>query len=447
MPNSVLETRIQSNLNTSMAGRPKLLFLACYFPPLQSSASVRTWNIAKHLARRGWEVTVATPDPSMWRNVEDADAVHADLKRAGVKRIVTGYRWRFLSPELLRCWNHGLGWVLGGMCRKVCRYMEVDKGYGWIGEAEIACRSIRADDVDVILATGQPFSSFVLAKRLADKLDRPYVLDYRDPWTNPHHGQFSARRFVLEQEEQLVNSSSAITMVSPSLLNGRYELGKKFHVVTNGFDPEELDQVEAHRFGHRAIVYTGIFHPPKRVITPIMRALDVLQRRQSPTDTDWRFHYYGPQNEHVQQEAQRFGLRDRVVLHGLVPRADALAAIRGAALTVVITSVLEETADADKGIVTGKLFDALGLGTPVLIVGPRGGDVEEIIQTTGLTQIVPAGDIDGIASCLEKAMTGKAPPPKNPQTYGWPNLIKKMDILLRNAMNQSESSRRRCDHS
>ena len=33
---------------------------------------VRTWNIAKHLARSGWEVTVVTPHPSIYRNPDDS---------------------------------------------------------------------------------------------------------------------------------------------------------------------------------------------------------------------------------------------------------------------------------------------------------------------------------------------------------------------------------------
>ena len=64
--------------------RPKLLFLACFFPPVQGIGSVRTRNIAKYLARLGWEVTVVTPDPSVWRNVEDPEKVSMELDREGI---------------------------------------------------------------------------------------------------------------------------------------------------------------------------------------------------------------------------------------------------------------------------------------------------------------------------------------------------------------------------
>jgi hypothetical protein len=130
-----------------------------------------------------------------------------------------------------------------------------------------------------------------------------------------------------------------------------------------------------------------------------------------------------------------------------VPRSEALAAIRGAGVNVVITSVQDETADVHKAIVmgklygkaivTGKLFDALGLGAPTLIVGPRGGDADTIIETTGLAHIIAAKEVDKIALFIEKAMAGQTPPPKNPQAYAWPNLIKKLDIVLRNSIASS----------
>src|SRR5690348_8219270 len=77
---------------------PKLLFLACYFPPLNTAACVRTWNVAKYMARRGWAVTVVTPHPSVWRRVERLDGVTAELEQEGIHRILTGHRWRCLSP-------------------------------------------------------------------------------------------------------------------------------------------------------------------------------------------------------------------------------------------------------------------------------------------------------------------------------------------------------------
>src|SRR5215831_10388005 len=157
--------------------RQKLVFLACYFPPVKCGGYVRAWNITKYLARAGWDVTVVTPDPSLWRNIEDPHKLDRDLKTEGIRRILTGHRWRCLSPDDFQIWNRGLGWAIGGICRVIARRLGIDKGIGWVREAEHACRFLRPNDVDVILATGSPFAAFSLARRLAERLGRPYVLD------------------------------------------------------------------------------------------------------------------------------------------------------------------------------------------------------------------------------------------------------------------------------
>jgi glycosyltransferase involved in cell wall biosynthesis len=387
-----------------------------------------------------------TADPSVWRKVEDSEKVTMDLAREGINRILTGHQWRCLGPTHLKCWNQNLGWLAGGVCRILARYFGIERDIGWVKAAEQVCSTLSPENLDVILTTGPPFGVFSLAKRLSEKWGCPYVLDYRDPWENASRGWY-AERVIRTTEEALIDGSSAVVAISESLLSGIGTLNSKLHVIENGFDPEEMERINPYDFGHFAIVYTGVFYPPLRTITPVMQALKVLRASRLDQRTPWKFHYYGPQNEHVRAEAQRFGVLNRVELHGLVPRNEALAAVRGAGLTVVITSVLEETADVhkamtngklhDKAIVTGKLFDGLGLGAPTLIVGPRGGDVDTIIETTGLAHVIAAKNVDGIALFLEKAMSGQTPPPKNPQAYAWPNLIKKLDIVLRKSIASS----------
>src|SRR5262245_5962212 len=180
--------------------RPKLLFPAFYFPPINRSACVRTWNIARYLARLGWEVTVVTPDASLWVHAEHAEETDTKLRAEGIQRISTGHRWRVLQPDSLKCWNKNIGWLAGGACRKIARHFNVDSGVGWIKAAERACAKLRPVDVDVILASGPPFAAFSLAKRLADRLGRPYVLDYRDTWTVDPHSDRPARLSTIRKE-------------------------------------------------------------------------------------------------------------------------------------------------------------------------------------------------------------------------------------------------------
>jgi glycosyltransferase involved in cell wall biosynthesis len=414
--------------------RPKLLFLACPFPPLRAVACVRTWNIAKHLARLGWEVTVVTPHSSIYRNPDKSLKLDVEVEKEGIKRIFTEHRWRFLRPQSLICWDRGLGWILGGCCRRVAQWLQVDKGVGWVKAAESACASLTPDDVDVILVTGSPFSSFKLAKRLSDRIQRPYVLDYRDPWTEKTHTLTRARLRVIKEEKRLLADCAAALIVSHSWakrMDDRFGIGAKVHVITNGYDAEEMATIKPHDFGHFAIVYTGSLYPPKRVITPLMAALKGVKEITQRNSREWRFHYYGKQENHVREEAGKYGVLDRVVLHGKVPRAEALSAVRGAAIAVVITSIEDRITDRIAGMIPAKLFEILGLQTAALIVGPPGGDIDAIADTTSQAHRFEASDLDGMKSFILRAMSSGVSESTNTKCYAWDILIEKVNDILR----------------
>lgn len=435
IPHQMLQSA-SSQQERGLNRRPKLLFLARQFPPLRSSGCVRTWNIAKYLARLGWDVTVVTPQHSVWRYVDSPEAINRRLRSEGIRRILTGHRWRLLEPELLKCWNRGPGWVIGGICREIVRRLGIANGSGWIRSAERACSTLTTNDVDVILATGMPFAAFKLAKRLSDRLHRPYVLDYRDPWTGNPHRDRPVRPAVIQEEAGLLADCAAVTIVSPSwgeAMDRCFGLGRKLHVVSNGYDPEDLTGIKPHNFGHFAIVYTGNFYPPKRVISPVMAALKRLKETMHGKDGEWCFHYYGGHGNHVREEAERFGVTGEVVLHGNVPRAEALAAVKGAGAAVVITSVADGATMADKGIMTAKVFESLGLGTPILLVAPPGSDVEILAETTGLARRFTGSDVAGIASFLAVTISGQAVERKISDAYAWTNIAKRLDAVLREA--------------
>ena len=419
--------------------RPKLLFLSYAFPPLNVTGCVRTWNVTKYLARLGWDVTVVTPHPSLWRHVENPKETETLVKRERIQRILTGCRWRCLSSHVMKSWDRGLGRLIGGMCRIVARRLAIESDIGWLKEAERACSTLAAQDVDLILTSGPPFASFRLAKRLSDRFGCPYILDYRDLWAeHPHPNTSHPNRLsTIEEEARLLAGCAAVTIVSSSCglaLESRFGLGSKLHVVTNGYDSAELANVGSYNFNHFAIVYAGIFYPPKRVITPVMAALQHLKRGVTSGSKEWYFHYYGPHGDHIREEATKYGVMDHVILHGRVPRSEVLAAIRAANLAVVITSIAEEGTLADKGTITGKVFEPLGLGTPVLLIAPSGNDARAVIKAAESGHSFTASDIDGIAAFLTDVMDGWVAKPKIPEAYSWVSIAKKMDSVLRAAM-------------
>lgn len=430
--------------------RPKLLFLAYPFPPATVVAAVRTWNIAKYLSGLGWDITVVTPDPTILRNAENGGRISPELERYGIKRILTDHRWRCLAPNHLKCWNQNLAWFAGAICRTIARHLQIDSRIGWIKEAERVCSHLSQKDVDIILASGSPFVTFRLARNLSKRLCRPYVLDYRDPWTaNPHHGR-APHPAIIREEASLLHGCAAVTVVSPTWgtdLTRRYGVGAKLHVVTNGYDSREMEAVKPYDFGHCAIVYTGIFYPPRRVISPFLAALKDLKESLNETSNEWYFHYYGAQEDHVREEAGRFDLADRIVLHGNVPRHEALSAVKGASLAVVVVSIEEHASYEMLGMVPAKIYEAVGLGTPVLLIAPSGSDAAVLIKSTGLVRSFRGVDIQNMVSFLKDVVCGRAPQSRSTETYSWATISQDLDAILRGCITSNDLDMRGGDGS
>lgn len=419
---------------TSVSRKPRLLFLAYDFPPINNIGCVRAYNIAKWLTRVGWEVTVVTPNESAWRQGRGATDLHESLSRQGVRCMRTEHRWRSLLP--VPSDRRGLAWAIGGVSRRIASFLGLERETGWLRQAEKACAGLRPEDVDVVFVSGPPFASFELARRVAGRLGRPFVMDYRDLWTGNPHARRPPSQPRIEAERATLAAASAATGVSSSLLESlRQQFGGEtgLHVISNGFDPEEMIGVPGHGFAHFAIVYAGVFYPPKRTVGPLMAALRRLEQLV-PASKEWFFHYYGYQSEYVLEVARAFDIERRLVIHGNVPRPEALSAVRGANVAVVISSVLEHASLQDKGIVTGKVFEAVGLGTRLLVIAPEGSDLEGVLATTGLGRRFSGADVEGMAGYLRDVMKGEGPTDFRPESFSWANIVQKLDGVLRAAV-------------
>jgi glycosyltransferase involved in cell wall biosynthesis len=212
-----------------------------------------------------------------------------------------------------------------------------------------------------------------------------------------------------------------------------FDLGPKLHVITNGYDPEELRGVQPNKFGHRAIVYTGTFYPPKRVVTPVLAALKRLNAIRNGYHAKWYFHYYGDGEgeAHVRQEGNRLDVMEQIVLHGMVSRTEALSAVRGADVAVVVTSIFDNASLEDQGTVTGKLFEPLGLGTPILLIAPPGSDAIEIVEKTRGGRSFIGVDIEGMVGFLSSIERADKKQSNCTDKYSWPSLAMKLDRTLK----------------
>ena len=96
-----------------------------------------------------------------------------------------------------------------------------------------------------------------------------------------------------------------------------------------------------------------------------------------------------------------------------------------------MVSVDDNATLADRGIVTGKIFEPIGLGTPVLVIAPPGSDVNAVVRTVGRGVVFSASDADGMTAFLLDVIRGKGPESRHPDAYAWSNLIRRFDAMFR----------------
>jgi glycosyltransferase involved in cell wall biosynthesis len=147
----------------------------------------------------------------------------------------------------------------------------------------------------------------------------------------------------------------------------------------------------------------------------------------------FKLHVFGPQEERLTARAGQLGVAPWVVNHGVVSRQAALEAVAGAHEVVVVTSVQDTADTAVRGIVTGKVFEALGLGKKILLVAPEGADVEAIVGPNG--RRFSGSQVGDIAQHLLNSLASETPAKLTPpRACCWEQQALICDAVLEEAM-------------
>ena len=109
-----------------------------------------------------------------------------------------------------------------------------------------AKKYIENNDVDVILATGEPYVLFKYASQLSRKYNIPWIADYRDTWTQNR----DASNYILKKkwesffEKKYLNNVKIITTVETVFKNNISALlpTKEYRIISNGYDSEFIKQ-------------------------------------------------------------------------------------------------------------------------------------------------------------------------------------------------------------
>jgi len=249
-----------------------------------------------------------------------------------------------------------------------------------------------ANNFDVVVSTFGPASSHFVAceaKKANPKL--LWFADYRDLWSDNPNVEITDRQRILlaKMEHSTVGEwADELTTVSQTFADKlERRLTKKPKVFSNGFDicTAELQhnlQVrnKISRSSKIRIVYTGTIYRGSQDPEPLLRALSNLRQSGKISFDDIAVEFYGSRIEVAENLARKPAYAPFIKIMGHVPREKALEAQRESNLLLL----LENPATVDNGVLTGKVYEYLAAGSPILSIGSiQSSEISNLLLETG----------------------------------------------------------------
>jgi glycosyltransferase involved in cell wall biosynthesis len=271
--------------------------------------------------------------------------------------------------------------ILRGLAGRPPQPQVTEKYAEWITPAlGAALRVHAASPIDHVLATGNPYSSFEAARLISTRTGAPFSIDFRDPWT---FDLYSGRPKTLDAaslaaELQIVESASACFHVNAAIAGAyskRYPTtAAKHHVVPNGFDLSSIGQVhDLHADGALTLGMIGTI-TDRWPLEPVLAAWSLTRSHLPPGS---RLLLAGHLGYFDNRSAQ---LRDTISEHRpgfdyVGPVSKAKVAKFYEQLDVVVVPVPE-----GEMVTSGKIYEALGLGIPLVCIQPAGGGARALLD-------------------------------------------------------------------
>lgn len=374
----------------------KVLIICYYWPPSGGPGAQRNVKFVKYLEEFGWQANILTVKQGEYPYIDDTLAAEISpevkIHRTNAIEPFTLYRRlthkrenESLPTALLTMKNKSFADKFAACVR--ANLFVPDARIGWIPFAVKRAKEIIATEkIDLIYTSSPPHSLQLSGLILKSSTHLPWVADLRDPWTQIRYYEF-VKRFKSTValdcffERKILTNADRIVTVSDTLAREFMHLGKisdasKMSVLPNGYDESDYSQEFFDHSNRKfSIIYAGnmLSHQNPDVLWKALDALisdKILDRQKIKMDL------YGKIHPEIEHSLRGYGLNDIVCIHDFIPHQQIVNKIRNSDLLLMVVPQIKH----NEGIVTGKLFEYIGSGKPILIIGPPEGDAGQIVQ-------------------------------------------------------------------
>jgi glycosyltransferase involved in cell wall biosynthesis len=418
----------------------KVLIVTYYWPP-SGGAGVQRWlKFAKYLPEFGWEPVILTVDPQYAAYPVIDDSLNEDLppdlrvyttKATDYFAVYKKDKTKIPSAGFANSVDNTLKGKLLRFIRG--NFFLPDPRKGWNKYAiRKASDIIEKTGIKHIITTSPPHSTQLIGLKIKKKYPEiKWIADLRDPWTDIYYYKqfyptFFSKRIDSNYEKKVLNNSDKIITVGTSLKNifssKQKGIESKIEVITNGYDDKDFKGVEPTNPAKLTITYVGTLSD----IYPVEGLVAALKRMKQE-GIDFVLWFVGSASEKTRQLILANIPDTSVEFLPYVIHSEAVKYM----LSSTILLLIIPSHQSNKSILTGKLFEYLATGKPILCLGPTDGDAAEIIKSVGAGSVFNYNSNDAIYQFLVQS-SGKIvqPPGTGKLIYSRKELTRQLSMIL-----------------
>jgi glycosyltransferase involved in cell wall biosynthesis len=371
----------------------KVLVIAYFFPPLGGSGVQRTLKFVKYLPDFGIQPIVSTVkyghnfayDESLLKEIPKIAKVFRSnsMETIWLRKIIeklAGFRHlrRNEIQTPVEQGNKEQG-IQGKSFKQ--RLFDFIDNYLFIPDSKIrwlpcgfltSLRAAREEKVDYIFSSSYPYTVHIIALLVNKFYHKPWIADFRDPWVGNKamvKNIAFRRKLDIWLERKIVKNAAYIINVTPpitEMYKQRYpEFAEKMITITNGFDEQDFKSLSPVHQEKFTLIYTGIITVHYDIETFVRGIADFL-KEQPTARTRFQCLFIGYIPPAVIEIFVQYNIRDILVILPYMDHRECLNYLAGADM-----QFLTFGQDLDNAY-SGKLFDYIGSGKPILALVPEG---------------------------------------------------------------------------
>jgi glycosyltransferase involved in cell wall biosynthesis len=290
--------------------------------------------------------------------------------------------------------SHPNGWSRTAAAA-IQRFLPYDEQLTWVPYATAAAAKVISEHgAGTVISTSPPVGSHVAAYWLKKRYGLKWIADLRDPILgNPGRARSWARRYDAMLEHAVFASADAVIGVTDRMVQRwRQQYPRhadKFHVLWNGYDPEELvPAATAQPRSYHLMSHVGVLYEQRHPVR-LFTALENLIKAGRLKPESLRLSFLGliESEERLRSLASTNFLLDRGCLEfrgQVVPRQEALSTASGSDSLLLIDIVNLSNVGYT---VPAKLYDYVLTGRPILTLTDHGSPVDNIVERCGIPSV------------------------------------------------------------